>query len=116
MNGCAFCGACPVQWHHVCGRWSPSGPYFDGLLLPLCVRCHSREHAVLRRLGIELLPPGVDPLVHRMSRLTVIVGRLADEQCPLVVDAGSVRALHGLLVEISGSLQSHTTYDKDGAA
>jgi hypothetical protein len=66
---------------------------------------------VLRRLGIEWLPVGVSPPSHQVSRLTVIVGRLADEGCPLVLDIGSTRALHTLLVETGEAL---TIYGERG--
>jgi hypothetical protein len=46
-----------------------------------------------------------------VSRLTVIVGRLADEGCPLVLDIGSTRALHTLLVETGEAL---TIYGERG--
>ena len=98
---CAFCGSdYRVQLHHVCGRPYPGHRYFNQLVLPLCGCCHAREHAVLRRLGLEWLSTGVDPVVHQLSRLTVVVGRLTDEHRPLLLAPDSVGSLHRLLVEV----------------
>ena len=104
MTTCCLCLASSIDQHHVCGRPSPASPYFSEITIPLCRRCHAREHVVLRRLGIEWLPTGISPLCHQVARLTVIVGRLADEGCPLVLDIGSTRALHTLLVETGEAL------------
>ena len=102
---CLFCGSRPIERHHVTGRPGPDGPYLDELfVIPLCPACHAREHVVLRSLGIEFLPGGADPLIHRGLRLTVHLGRLADEGRSLVLDPTSVRACWTLLLEVIAAL------------
>ncbi len=96
MSRCSFCEASPVQWHHVCGRPSPSAPYFNEIVIALCGRCHSREHTVLRRLGLEWLADGSDPLVHGLARLALLCKRLADEAGSWNLGAGSLREVQQL--------------------
>jgi hypothetical protein len=92
--------------HHFCGRPYPDGPYYNGIVLSLCKKCHVREHMILRRLRVEWPQPGADPLAHQVTRLTVTLGRLADEHRPLVLDVASTNALHELLIEVADRFAS----------
>lgn len=97
---CLFCGRGPVEWHHVTGRRVRDGAYLDPLLVvPLCKRHHDREEELLRRGGLEFLPPGADPVGHRLARLLDLIGRCADNGCQLVLSPDALRALHALLLE-----------------
>ncbi len=102
---CARCGGSPVDWHHLTGRCSPGGAYLDrDLVVPLCRRCHAREHAVLRGAEAEW-PDGRDLLCHRLVRLTLYVGQIADRGYAFVIVPGSVPALHSLLCDVTTQMR-----------
>lgn len=107
---CHFCGCRPVEWHHCTGRIAPKCGYLDrALVVPLCKRHHDREHELLRRCGLEFLPPGGDPLGHRLARLLDFIGRCADHHRPFVFQPSTpygdaVAGLHALLLEAVGAV------------
>jgi hypothetical protein len=116
---CLFCRLLAVAWHHVTGRAAPGAPYLDRwLVVPLCQRHHDREHELLRRAGLEFLPPGADPLGHRLARVLDLMGRTADHGWPFILEASTtygnaVAGLHALLFE---ALTASATERRDGAA
>ena len=73
-TACGLCG--PVHGHHITRRPGRHEPYFDpDLRLWLCSRPsldrHARAHELLRAIGLDLLPPGADPLAYRLQLLEV---------------------------------------------
>jgi len=104
---CLLCGRSPTQWHHVTGRSAPDAPYLDAALtIPLCLGCHSREHTVLRALGLEW-PKGNeerDRLRHRLLRVGVHVRRCADMGRPFTVSAPSAFALGFVMLDAVNAL------------
>ena len=104
---CVFCGA--VHGHHPTRRAAGSS-YFDRTLrIWLCSvpphNHHARVHEALREEKLDLLPEGMDPLSYRLRVLAVHAGLFADHDVAFAVaDAGSSRALQGLLLEAAGPI------------
>lgn len=103
MTACALCEvARRLDGHHVTGRPEPGADYFDPtLLIPLCRRHHGGVeglHPVLRVVGLDFLPPGRDPLAHRLRRVAVHCRLVADAGRPFVLDASSTGGLGQLLL------------------
>jgi len=97
---CHYCGRPAVAQHHLTGRPTPKARYFDPLLtIPLCQRHHDREHELLRRSGLEFLPPGADALGHRLARVLDFLGRSAEHGRPVVLEGQALEGLHALLLE-----------------
>ncbi|MGA3353846.1 MAG: hypothetical protein ABSD85_11760 [Acidimicrobiales bacterium] len=116
---CLFCGLPAVAWHHCTGRAAPRSAYLDrSLVVPLCQRHHDREHELLRRARLEFLPPGADPLGHRLARVLDLMGRCADHGrqfvlAPSTPYGNAVIGLHVLLLEM---IEAEATRQRDGAA
>lgn len=107
---CSLCGrADRLDRHHVTGRPGPGLDYFDDLVLPLCRRHHTGVeglHPVLRVVGLDFLPPGRDPLAHRLRRAAVHCRLVADAGRPLVLDASSTGGLVHLLLAAADVLDA----------
>ena len=116
---CLFCELPAVAWHHCTGRAAPRMPYLDrSLVVPLCQRHHDREHELLRRARLEFLPPGADPLGHRLARVLDLMGRCADHGQRFVLEPSTpygdaVAGLHALLIEV---IEADARRQRDGAA
>lgn len=98
MTSCVRCGSRgAVDRHHLSGRPEPGAAYFDpGLVVDLCRPCHAREHAGLRRLGLDFASEGGEgsaTIAHRLRRVAVHVDMLADADRPLALSPGAARAL-----------------------
>jgi hypothetical protein len=108
LHHCALC--VPGQGHHPTRRPSAFEPYFDrALRLWLCSvpphSHHSRVHEILRSLGLDLLPEGMDPLKFRVLVLGAHAGICADADVAFAVaDAAASRALQALLLEVADAL------------
>jgi hypothetical protein len=98
---CLYCGASPVEWHHVILR-SQGGE--DGPQIPLCRQCHDRRHD--ERLRIEM--DGADVRFTDLASGEIVTRHLT----PQLASAGSqlveeARAIHHWLdvVTYSGKLR-----------
>lgn len=103
MTGrCALCGSSPADAHHITGRPSAGGAFFDDdLLLPLCRRHHTGVegvHPVLRVLDLDFLPAGRAPVAHRLRRFGVHARLVADAGRPLILDPPAGEELGRLAV------------------
>jgi hypothetical protein len=94
-------------------------PYLDrSLVISLCQRHHDREHELLRRARLEFLPPGADPLGHRLARVLDLMGRCADHGQRFILEPSTpygdaVAGLHALLIEV---IEGDARRQRDGAA
>jgi hypothetical protein len=105
--GCAWCGALPVEWHHLTGRTSPDGEYFDpALTIPLCVRHHAAQHVLLRRLGHDWPEPGELTLPYRLRRMGIALGRAVDLGRPFVLTSSAAQGAQALLLEAADQLDA----------
>ena len=113
MTGvCAWCEAKgDVQQHHLTGRVSPHGAYFDQtLVVPLCISCHTGQggvHASLRAVGCESPANGAGDIAHRLQRFALYAKLLADSKYSLTLSPPATEALYLLLVEAVSALESH---------
>jgi len=105
MTRCVWCGACPVELHHVTGRMSSRGAYFDpSVTLGVCARHHSAEHVLLRRLGLDWPAPDVVPLAYRLCRFGTVLRRSHDLGRPFVLTPSSSHGAHLLVIEAAEAL------------
>jgi len=104
---CLLCGAPGrVQRHHVTGRPAPGAAYLDpGLVVALCVRCHANVHQALRAAGLGFLA-GRGSLRHRLLRVGCTAELVGGADRPLILAAGSARALGVLALDAAGALDS----------
>ncbi len=105
MTGvCALCGRrALVQGHHLTRRATRDAPYFDpALRVPLCSGCHiggGGVHQALRILGLDWLPPGIDPRSYRLLAFAVHCELFAGAGRGLPLDVASTAALAAPLRE-----------------
>lgn len=110
IRACSLCGhTASLHGHHVTGRASRGGRYFDpALTVDLCgPTCHTGVggmHQVLRVAGLEWLPSGACVLSHRLRRVAFHLRLVADADRPFVLSASSARAEAALLSEAADAL------------
>lgn len=106
---CVFCSHSGEHWHHVTGRPGPNDPYFDPkFVVPLCRRHHAREHVVVCDKGLEWLPPGCNPVVHRLQRVALFAERCGDFHRAFSLESFAARALAQLVREVIEELSIAT--------
>lgn len=102
--------------HHCSGRPGPSLPYFDAsLVLEVTPADHRLLHLILDDLDLQWPQPGGSVLAHRVLRVAVTCGWLADAGRPLMLRPSAVRALQQLLLEAVAELVRHHREEVTGA-
>ncbi len=111
-TACGLCG--PVHGHHITRRPGRHEPYFDpDLRLWLCSRPslnhHARAHELLRAIGLDLLPPGADPLAYRLQLLEVHARWAGDNGAAFALaDAPASHALAELVAEARSAVSARS--------
>jgi hypothetical protein len=104
---CALCGGPAVHRHHWTGRLAPRACYFDPtFVVALCASDHATLHTALRTLGLEF-PGTVHPtalVTHRVERVALHLGLLADANRSLVLDTRDIRGLQTVLLDAVSSV------------
>jgi len=104
---CILCGVVgQIHRHHVTGRPGPGGAYLDaGLVVAVCAACHVGLHQALRAVGLDF-PAGRGSLRHRLLRVGCTAELVGGADRPLILAAGSARALGVLALDAAGALDS----------
>ena len=105
---CALCGGRAAHRHHWTGRSAPSAAYVDPMfVLGVCASDHATLHAALRTLGLEF-PGGTDPIAlitHRVKRIALHLGLLADADRSLILDPRAIRGLQAVLLDATSTVE-----------
>lgn len=103
---CSLCGVGgQLHRHHVTGRPAPGAAYLDaGLVVDLCPGCHVGLHQALRAVGLDF-PAGRGSLRHRLLRVGCTAELVGGADRPLVLAAGSARALAALARDAADALE-----------